>query len=75
MSKQAAEHDHKAAEHDEHAARHHREAAKHHEAAQPRNGSTPRTVSPRSPGTRDAPCGEAAKTHIEHHGKASPAHA
>jgi hypothetical protein len=75
MSKQAAEHHHKAAEHHEHAARHHKEAAKHHEAGKHETAAHHAHLAHGHHVHATHHAGEAAKAHIEHHGKASPAHA
>src|SRR5580658_7034258 len=75
MSKQAAEHHHQAAEHHEHAARHHKEAAKHHEAGKHELAAHHAHLARGHHEHATHHAAEAAKSHIEHHGKASPAHA
>ena len=75
MSKQAAEHHHKAAEHHEHAARHHKEAAKHHEAGKHETAAHHAHLAHGHHYQAMHHAGEAAKAHIQDHGKATTAHA
>jgi hypothetical protein len=75
MSKKAAEHHHKAAEHHEHAARHHKEAAKHHEAGKHETAAHHAHLARGHHEHAKHHAAEAAKAHIEEHGKAIPAHA
>src|SRR5580658_4349013 len=75
MSKHAIEHHHKAAEHHEHAARHHKEAAKHHEAGKHETAGHHAHLARGHHEHAMHHAAEAAKAHIEDHGKAIPAHA
>jgi hypothetical protein len=75
MSKKAAEHHHKAAEHHEHAAKHHKEAAKHHEAGKHETAAHHAHLARGHHEHAKHHAAEAAKAHIEEHGKAIPAHA
>jgi len=73
MSKEAAEHHLKAAEHHEQAARHHREAAKRHDEGRYDEASEDKQSANKH--LNAALFHSAIAEAIEHHGKASPAHA
>ena len=70
MSKQAAEDHRKAAEHHEYTARHHKEAAKHHEAGKHETAAHHAHLARGHHEHATHHAAEAAKAHIEDHGKA-----
>jgi hypothetical protein len=73
MSIKAIEHHRKAAEHHEQAARHHKEAARHHESGKHETAAHHAHLARGHHEYAMHHAGEAAKAHVEDHGKAKTA--